>query len=75
MFREKDGSIWLNLNGDYYGEVTYQMKYNNKLSAEFSWLFVNFEKLEEHAVKANLNCKLIFEDDHYGYLARLTLRN
>jgi SAM-dependent methyltransferase len=75
MYTEEDGSIWLNLNGDYYGEVTYQMKYNNKLSAEFSWLFVDFEKLKEHAVKANLNCKLIFEDDHYGYLARLTLRN
>lgn len=75
MYTEEDGSIWLNLNGDYYGEVTYQMKYNNKLSAEFSWLFVDFEKLKEHTVKANLNCELIFEDDHYGYLARLTLRN
>ena len=75
MFREEDGSIWLNINGDYYGEVTYQMKYNNKLSAAFSWLFVDFEKLKKHAVKANLNCELIFEDDHYSYLARLTLRN
>ena len=75
MFREEDGAVWINLNGEYYGEVTYQIKYNNSLSAEFSWLFVDFEKLKEHATKANLNCELIFEDDHYGYLARLTLRN
>lgn len=73
MFTEKDGSVWLNLNGEYYGEVSYQMKYNNNLSAEFSWLFVDFEKLKEHAEKANLNCELIFEDEHYGYLAKLTL--
>lgn len=72
MFTEEDGSIWLNLNGEYYGEVTYQMKYNNHLSSEFSWLFVDFEKLKEHAAKANLNCELIFEDEHYGYLARLS---
>ncbi|MDT8411599.1 MAG: class I SAM-dependent methyltransferase [Vicingaceae bacterium] len=72
MFTEEDGSIWLNLNGEYYGEVTYQMKYNNHLSSEFSWLFVDFEKLKEHAEKANLKCEVIFEDDHYGYLARLS---
>jgi 2-polyprenyl-3-methyl-5-hydroxy-6-metoxy-1,4-benzoquinol methylase len=71
MYTEEDGSIWLNLNGEYYGEVTYQMKYKNNLSPEFSWLFVDFEKLKEHAEKANLNCELIFEDEHYGYLVRL----
>ncbi|MCW8896619.1 MAG: class I SAM-dependent methyltransferase [Flavobacteriales bacterium] len=71
MYTEKDGSIWLNLYGEYYGEVTYQMKYKNNLSPEFSWLFVDFEKLKEHAAKASLNCELIFEDEHYGYLVRL----
>ena len=75
MFTEEDGSIWLNLNGEYYGEVTYQMKYNNHLSSEFSWLFVDFEKLKKHAIKANLNCELVFEDEHYGYLARLSLQD
>lgn len=72
MFEEEDGSFWLNLNGAYYGEVTYQMKYKNNLSEEFSWLFIAIEQLKEHASKANLNCELVFKDNHYGYLAKLT---
>lgn len=72
MFEEEDGSFWLNLNGAYYGEVTYQMKYKNNLSEEFSWLFIAIGQLKEHASKANLNCELVFKDNHYGYLAKLT---
>lgn len=72
LFTELDGSYWLDLNSDYYGEVTYQMKYNNETGKPFSWLFVDKETLKKHALKVGLNCEIIMEDHHYGFLARLT---
>lgn len=72
LFTELDGSFWLNLNSDYYGEVTYQMKYNNETGTSFSWLFVDKATLKKHALNAGLNCEIVMEDHHYGFLARLT---
>jgi hypothetical protein len=40
MFQEDDGSVWIDLNGDYYGEVTYQMEYGGvrgRRSGGCSW--------------------------------------
>ena len=72
MYREEDGSIWVDLNSSYPGEVNYQMQYKNITGDTFSWLFIDFETLKEIAAKEGLTCELMMEGDHYNYLARLT---
>lgn len=73
LFKEDDGSEWININTNYYGEVSYQMEYKNHLTEPFNWLFVDFEKLKEVAISCGLKCELVCEGEHYDYLARLSI--
>jgi len=73
LFKEEDGSEWINLNTNYYGEVSYQMEYKNHLTEPFNWLFVDFEKLKELAKSCGLKCELVCKGEHYDYLARLSI--
>lgn len=75
MFTEEDGSVWLDLNANYYGEVTYQMQYKRYKTEPFLWLFVDFNTLKSSAKKAGLTCELIYEGKHFDYLAKITKLN
>lgn len=75
MFEQEDGSICLDLNKDYYGEVTYQIQYKEYTSEQFKWLFIDFEKLKEIANKNGFKVELIHQGNHYDYLAKLTIEN
>jgi len=71
LYQEDDGSIRINLNDEYYGEVEYKFVYKNLSGEFFKWLYVDFSTLSAYADKNKFNCDLIYEDDHYNYLARL----
>ncbi|PCI93930.1 MAG: SAM-dependent methyltransferase [Flavobacteriales bacterium] len=73
MFKEEDGSMWVDLNAPYYGEVTYQMQYKNLITDKFDWLFVDFKTLKDKATEHGFNIELVFEDENDAYLARLIL--
>lgn len=71
LYQEDDGSIKINLNEGYYGEVEYRFDYKNLAGDIFKWLYVDFSTLSAYADQQGFNCELIYEDDHYNYLARL----
>jgi len=73
MFTEEDGSLWMNLNSSYYGEVTYEMQYKNTKTDTFNWLFLDYEKLSVVAGEHGFNCEKILEGEHFDFLAKLTL--
>ena len=73
MFREEDGSMWMDLNSSYYGEVIYQMQYKNLITNQFDWLFIDFETLKAKALELGFKIELVLEGDNDDYLARLTL--
>ena len=73
MFKDEDGSILVDLNSSFYGEVTYQMEYKGMTSDKFDWLFVDFETLKLTATEVGFNVKLIFEDEHHQYLVQLSI--
>jgi SAM-dependent methyltransferase len=73
MYEEEDGSVLLNLNGGYYGEVEYRMEYRGIEGAPFNWLFVDFLTLQDHAHTLGYGCECLVEDEQGHYLARLTL--
>ncbi|OFY92716.1 MAG: hypothetical protein A3K10_09200 [Bacteroidetes bacterium RIFCSPLOWO2_12_FULL_31_6] len=74
MFIEGDGSMRIDLNAPYYGEVSYQMQYKNLQSKPFDWLFIDFNLLKNIANSLGLECDLLVEGPHFDYLAKLTLR-
>lgn len=74
LFDEEDGSYWVNIANDaYYGEMTYEAKYENIISKPFKWLFVDFEKLSVIASKCGFKCEKAVDGNHYDYLAKLTI--
>ena len=74
LFMDEDGGQWIDINANYYGELRYRFEYDDEISEEFDWLFIDQKKLIEIAELTGLDCQIIKEGEHYDYLARLTLK-
>ena len=73
LYEEEDGSLMIDLADEYYGLVDYQMQYKNILGESFDWLYVDFETLSYYASENGFTAELVYEGEHYDYLARLTV--
>ncbi|MGQ2982254.1 class I SAM-dependent methyltransferase [Flavobacterium sp.] len=74
MFDEdEDGGKWIPSDVDYYGEVTFTVKYKGEVEETFDWLYIDYNTLQNAAHANGLNCELVMEGEHYDYLARLTV--
>lgn len=56
---------------DYYGQMTYKISYKKSVSNAFQWLYLDFDLLKKEASKRGFLCELMFEDEHYRFLAKL----
>lgn len=74
MFEEEDGSVLLDLNAGYYGEVLYNMRYKSHETGEFKWLFIDPAILEDYAVEQGYTFEMLYEGEFGNYLARLQLQ-
>ena len=73
LFEEEDGSIVIDLAGDYYGEIDFQMQYKDVKGEPFDWLYVDFQTLSLYAAECGFNAELVIDGKHYDYLAKLSL--
>ena len=71
MFEEEDGSYWVDLNRDYYGEVRFQLSYKDQKSAHFDWLYLDYNNLKQLALNAGFTAELLEEGPEHTYLAKL----
>ncbi len=72
LYEDEDGSMWVNLNTEYYGNFRFQMKYKKEKGPWFDWLYVDFDSLFQAAKNVGLKASRLTEiDDHF--LAELTL--
>jgi hypothetical protein len=72
LYEDEDGSLWIDLNTEYYGNFRFQMKYKKEKGPWFDWLYVDFDSLFQAAKNVGLKAKRVVEiDDHY--LAEITL--
>ena len=74
LFEEEDGSFVIDLAGDYYGEIDFQMQYKDILGESFDWLYIDFQTLSLYAAENGFQAELVKEGKHYDYLAKLTLK-
>jgi hypothetical protein len=73
MYQNEDGSLWMDLNSNYYGELRYKMDYKDQSTDWFDWLFIDQEKLAETAKICGLKTEVIFEGENNHYLAELKI--
>ncbi|WP_276496148.1 class I SAM-dependent methyltransferase [Pontibacter litorisediminis] len=73
MYEDEDGSVLLDLNAGYYGEVKYNMTYKGQESGWFNWLFIDPAILEDYAVQHGYTFELLLQGDAGNYLARLAV--
>lgn len=73
MFEEEDGSVLLDLNAGYYGEIKYNMKYGAQESGWFNWLFIDASNLGDYANQHGFELEVMYEGEAGNYLASLTL--
>jgi hypothetical protein len=74
LYENEDGSVDIDLNGRYYGEVDFQMQYKNMKGEGFDWLYVDFDTLAHYAAENGFAAELVAQGAHYDYLARLARR-
>lgn len=71
IYENEDGSMDIDLNAPYYGEVDYQMQYKNIKGEPFDWLYTDHMLLASISKQCGLNCEIVEEGDNYDFLARL----
>ncbi len=71
---EADENVMIDLNGKYYGELQYTFAFGNEQDNPFNWLFVDFDTLAAYADEYGFSCRKLYGDEHFQYLAELTLK-
>ena len=71
IYEDEDGSVDIDLAGDYYGQVDFAMRYGNIQGDSFDWLYIDFGTLSLHAELNGFTCRMVKEGEHYDYLAEL----
>lgn len=72
LYEDEDGSVWIDLNTEYYGNFRFQMAYKKEIGPWFDWLYVDFDSLFQAAKKVGLKASRVFDkDDHF--LAQMTV--
>jgi SAM-dependent methyltransferase len=71
MYENEDGSVWVDLNSAYYGEMKFNMQYNNIESGWFPWVYVGQDKLKECCDKLGLSLTILEEGENNHYLAEI----
>ena len=74
LFEDEDGSFLIDLAGDYYGEIDFQMQYKQMKGAAFDWLYIDSQTLSHYASENGFTAELIAEGEHYDYLACLKIK-
>lgn len=72
LYENEDGTVDINLAGNYYGELRYQTEYKGKLSASFSWLYVDYHMMKSYVDSVGLKIESVRWGEHYDFLAVLT---
>lgn len=74
IYYEKDGSKWINLNSEYYGEVSYTVSYKETKGNPFEWLFIDADTMKKLAGENGFQFEILKEGKHFDYLGELRLK-
>lgn len=75
LFEEEDGSYLIDVAGDYYGMIDFQMQYRQVKGDTFDWLYIDFDTLAYYADQFGFCAEVLCHGMHYDYLAVLMLKD
>lgn len=73
LFEDEDGSMLIDIAADYYGEIEFSMQYKQIKGEPFKWLYIDYETLNFYASQFGFKAELVYNGEHYEYLAKLTM--
>ncbi|MBR5235588.1 MAG: class I SAM-dependent methyltransferase [Bacteroidaceae bacterium] len=73
LFEEEDGTYLIDVAGEYYGLVDFRMQYKQVKGDTFDWLYIDFDTLSYYAEQYGFATEMVYEGEHYDYLARLSM--
>ena len=73
VFENEDGSLDIDSDSGYYGEIDYRMQYRGIKGEAFDWLYIDFDTLSYYAEQYGFATEMVCEGEHYDYLARLSM--
>ena len=73
VFENEDGSLDIDSDSGYYGEIDYRMQYRGVKGEPFDWLYIDFDTLAYYAEQYGFSAELVCQGEHYDYLARLSM--
>lgn len=71
VFEDEDGFLDWDENDVYYGEVDFEMVYEECHGERFDWLYVDYETLKSITETCGLKIKKVANGEHYDYLAEI----
>ena len=71
LYTNEDGSVWMDLNASYYGEMNFNMVYKGIESGWFPWLYIDQNKLIEYGTNSGFDVEILLEGENNHYLAEL----
>jgi SAM-dependent methyltransferase len=71
LYEDEDGSLWIDLNTEYYGNFRFQMKYKKEIGPWFDWLYVDFDNLFQAAKNVGMKASRVYMNDE-NYLAEIS---
>lgn len=75
LFLEEDGSMFIDLNSHYYGEIIYKMSYRKFKGEKFPWLFIDESSMEIYATENGFRFHKLLDGKHYDYMGRMEIDN
>jgi len=73
LFMEEDGSMVIDLNSNYYGEIVYKMNYKEYEGEEFPWIFIDEDLLSLLAEENGFRFTKLLDGPHYDYMGMLEI--
>ena len=70
FYEDNDGSMWIDLNANYFGEFKFQLEYKNRKGSWFNWLYLDEVTLKKYAEKNGFQYIKRFEKND-SFLAEL----
>lgn len=68
---EKENQLNGGSKEKYYGQVKYQMEFDNEQTDWFDWIYFSYEKLKGICEKNGMSCDYIFEGSTHDYLVKI----
>ena len=73
LFENEQGEIEIDLNREYYGQISFQLEYRDLYSPKFDWLYMDYDTLSSMADSKGLHTELLATGENYHYLARIRI--